>query len=97
MAKRKKEIITLKVDGSFLEAMKGIANRSAFIRSAVLAALNGTCPLCGGTGNLTPNQKSHWDSFAVGHYLDECADCHEVRIVCGKHPSHPAHGKRLST
>lgn len=97
MGKRKEEIITLKVDRSFLDAMKGISNRSAFIRSAVLGALKNTCPLCGGTGNLTPNQKAHWDSFAVGHYLDECTDCHEVRIVCGKHPVRPAHDKRLST
>lgn len=97
MGKRKKEIITLKVDGSFLEAMKGIANRSEFIRSAVLAALENTCPLCGGTGNLTPNQKAHWDSFAAGHSLDQCTDCHEVRIVCEKQPVRPVHGKRAST
>ena len=96
MSKRKEEIITLKVDSSFLDAMKGISNRSEFIRSAVLAALKSTCPVCGGTGNLTPNQKAHWDSFATGHYLDECTDCHEMRIVCEKLPARPAHGKRIS-
>jgi hypothetical protein len=96
MSKRKQEIITLKVDGSFLNAMKGISNRSEFIRSAVLAALKSTCPLCGGTGTLTPDQKVHWDSFAVGHSLDECMECHEVRIVCGKQPAGPVHGKEGS-
>jgi hypothetical protein len=95
--KRKEEIISLKVDTSFLEAMKGIPNRSAFIRSAVLAAMKSTCPLCGGTGNLTPNQKAHWDSFANVHYLDECTDCHEMRIVCEKHPARPVHRKKLSS
>lgn len=97
MSKRMPEIITLKVDSSFLEAMKGISNRSAFIRSAVLTALKSTCPLCGGSGNLTPNQKVHWESFAVGHSFDECTDCNEVRIVCEKQPARPVHGNGLST
>jgi hypothetical protein len=94
---RKEEIITLKVDGSFVKAMKGIPNRSAFIRSAVLAALKNACPLCGGTGNLTPNQKAHWDSFAAAHDLEECADCHELRIICNSRPVQPVHRKTLST
>ena len=96
MNKRKEEIITLKVDSSFLEALKGIPNRSEYIRLAVLAALENTCPLCGGTGILNPNQKSHWDSFTVDHFFDECQDCHEQRIVCGKAPTRPAHDKRRS-
>ena len=96
MGNRKQETITLKVDETFLDALKGVSNRSEFIRSAVLAALESTCPLCGGTGNLTPNQKTHWDSFAVSHSLDECTDCHEMRIVCEKQPVRPVHGKRSS-
>lgn len=94
MSTRKQETITLKVDPSFLDAMRGISNRSAFIRSAVLAALESTCPLCRGSGNLTPNQKAHWDSFATGHFLNECTDCHEVSIVCEKQAARPVHGKR---
>jgi hypothetical protein len=96
VSRSKQEVITLKVDPSFLDAMKGISNRSEFIRSAVLAALECTCPLCGGSGNLTPNQKAHWDSFAAGHSLDKCTDCHEVSIVCEKQASRPVHGKRCS-
>jgi len=78
----KDEIITFKASPSFLEAMKGIPNRSEFIRSAVLVALDSTCPVCGGTGILTPNQKKHWLSFANKHVLEECDDCHEFRLVC---------------
>lgn len=60
----RKEIITFKVDESLAAAMQGIPNRSAFIRSAILSALNGSCPLCKGTGILTPEEKKNWDQFA---------------------------------
>lgn len=97
MSYRKQEIITLKVDGSFLEAMKGIPNRSEFIRSAVLNALESTCPVCKGAGHLTPNQKAHWDAFAIGHTIAECGDCNELRLVCKRMPDKPVHGKGSPT
>jgi hypothetical protein len=94
---RKQETITLKVDETFLEALKGVSNRSEFIRSAVLAALESTCPLCKGTGNLSPNQMAHWNAFATGHTLAECGDCNELRIVCKRMPDRPVHGNGSST
>ena len=86
MKKNKSEIITFKVDDSLLKAMRGIPNRSEFIRSAVLAALDNTCPLCNGTGILTPNQKLHWDDLAVDHSIEECGKCHEMYIFCTNKP-----------
>jgi len=80
MSKRKAEV----VDESLLTAMKGVPNRSAFIRFAILSALESTCPLCRGTGILTPEQKRHWDTFARDHNVVECADCHEMHLVCAK-------------
>ncbi len=62
---KKQEIITFKVDESLSEAMRGIQNRSEFIRAAILTALDSTCPLCKGSGILTPEQRRHWDSFAA--------------------------------
>jgi len=82
MKKGKQEIVTFKADRSLLEAMKGVGNRSEFIRSAVLAALDSACPLCKGTGILTANQKKHWDTLAEDHFLTECEKCHEVHLVC---------------
>ena len=82
MGIRRQEIVTFKADASLLEAMKRVPNRSEFIRSAVLAALDGICPLCNGRGTLTPNQKNHWESFSVHHTLQECGECHEVHLVC---------------
>ena len=78
----KSEIITFKVDESLLEAMKGIPNRSDFIRHAVTVALDSACPLCAGTGVLTQKQKEHFDSFTRNHPLEECDDCHEFHLVC---------------
>lgn len=82
MKKNKTEIVTFKADESLLEAMKGIPNRSEFIRSAVMNALESVCPLCGGTGILTPKQKDHWREFTSDHRVEECEDCHEMRLVC---------------
>jgi hypothetical protein len=89
--KAKPEIVTFKVDADLLEAMRGIPNRSEFIRTALLAALESTCPLCGGTGALTPAQRRHWDAFARDHALAECAECHELHVVCTRGPASGAH------
>jgi len=80
--KKKQEIITFKVDDNLLEAIKDIPNRSEFIRGAIISALGVICPLCNGSGMLTPNQKRHWDEFAVNHRVTRCRDCDESVIVC---------------
>jgi len=82
MAKQKREIVTFKVDPALSQAMRGIDNRSEFIRKAILAALENGCPLCGGAGVLTVSQKRHWEAFARDHTLEECADCHELHLTC---------------
>jgi hypothetical protein len=82
MAHGKNEIITFKADASLSETMRGMPNRSEFIRAAILAALDNTCPLCRGTGVLTPQQRKHWDDFAEHHTVEECNDCHAVHLIC---------------
>jgi hypothetical protein len=82
MANEKAEIITFKVPENLKQAMKGIPNRSEFIRSAILAALDNICPLCKGTGILLPNQKDHWDTFAKHHFVSECKECKAIHLVC---------------
>jgi hypothetical protein len=82
MVNKKTEIITFKVDGSLLRAIGSIPNRSEFIRNAILNALDSVCPLCGGSGIMTPNQKSHWDVFTANHSIVECDDCHERYLTC---------------
>ena len=80
--KNKKEVVTFKVDDDLFEALKDIPNRSEFIRTAVLNELNSKCPLCKGSGVITPHQKSHWDDFTVDHTVEECDDCHGLHLVC---------------
>ena len=80
--KRKQEIITFKVDEPLWEALQGVSNRSEFIRAAILAALENTCPLCKGSGTLTPDQRKHWEEFAQRHTVEQCDDCHAIHLVC---------------
>jgi len=84
LAGPKQEIITFKADASLAEAMRGVENRSAFIRAAILAALDNTCPLCQGAGFLSPDQKQHWEEFSEHHVLEECEECHELHLVCDR-------------
>ena len=88
---RKQEIITFKVDESLSEVLRGIPNRSEFIRTAILAALDSLCPLCRGTGILTPEQRRHWDGFAEDHAVARCADCQAFHLVCSAKADHQAH------
>ena len=80
--KKKQEIITFKVDGDLREAIKDIPNRSEFIRGAIISALGVLCPLCNGSGMLTPNQKRHWEEFATNHSVRRCKECDESVLVC---------------
>jgi hypothetical protein len=82
MKKNKQEIIAVRADATLIEAMKGIPNRSEFIREAILAALNNTCPFCQGSGIMTPNQRKHWDELAEDHTFVECDDCGEPKLAC---------------
>ena len=91
MSKEKLDIITFKVPESLREAMKGIPNRSEFIRTAVVAALDSLCPLCKGTGVIMPNQRHHWDMFASDHHLEECETCNAVHVVCDRNPHEGVH------
>jgi hypothetical protein len=80
--KRKRETVTLKVDEALWQALQGVPNRSEFIRSAILVAMDSVCPLCKGSGILTPDQRRHWREFAKNHPLEECEDCHAMHLVC---------------
>jgi hypothetical protein len=82
MPAKPKEVVSFKADEALLEALSGVRNRSEFIRTAILAALDNTCPLCSGSGTLTPNQMKHWHELARDHSVERCDHCSETRIVC---------------
>jgi len=87
------EVVTFKVAPSLVEAMKRIPNRSAFIRTAILNALENTCPLCQGLGVLTPGQKEHWQTFSADHKVEECQECRQLHLVCAKGGRRKGHRK----
>ncbi len=78
-----KEVITFKIDKSLAKLMRGIDNRSAFIRTAILSALNSLCPFCKGSGVLTPHRQRHWKDFSSSHALETCGECESVVAECG--------------
>jgi len=80
--RHKEEIITFKVDRHLADALAGIRNRSAFIREAIEMALGGQCPMCRGTGVLTPAQQEHWREFSAHHRVAECDQCSELHLIC---------------
>ena len=83
MSSRNKEsVISFKVDKELSEILESIPNKSAFIRKAVLTALENRCPLCSGTGVLTPEQQRHWEHFSHQHHVEKCEDCKAFHLVC---------------
>ena len=78
------EVITFKADAELAKLMRGIENRSEFIRAAILEALDNVCPFCRGSGALTPHRKEHWNDLAKHHGMKECKECDDQVLVCHK-------------
>ena len=79
---KKQEIISFKADERLVEELNRIPNRSEFIRNAILLAMQNTCPLCQGTGLLTPSQMQHWNAFTRHHAAVTCNECKETYLSC---------------
>jgi hypothetical protein len=77
---------SFKADRDLVALLKGVRNRSEFIRNAILAALGDTCPLCNGTGILQPRQRHDWDAFTRSHPVAECKRCHGRVFTCDGEP-----------
>jgi hypothetical protein len=87
MLRNKDEVITFKVGQALARAIRRLPNRSEFIRAAILSALDHACPLCQGTGIMTPEQKKHWDGFARDHAVKHCRECDALYLTCGSGPA----------
>ena len=91
MSSRKKDdVISFKADETLAQILQHLPNRSEFIRSAILRALDATCPLCQGSGVLSTNQQKHWLDMARSHHLHRCEKCDEVILVCSDHETNNA-------
>lgn len=87
----KQETITFKTDAELASLLANLPNKSEFIRQAILNALDNACPLCQGSGILTPQQKRHWEEFTAHHHLVKCDDCDALHVVCESDETHPHH------
>ncbi|GAB4281503.1 MAG: hypothetical protein Kow0029_26650 [Candidatus Rifleibacteriota bacterium] len=85
---KKADTVTFKVDPNLLQILQSMPNRSEFIRSAILNALEHVCPLCSGTGVLSPAQKNCWDKFSRNHEIKKCAESDQIRILCRVQADH---------
>jgi hypothetical protein len=82
MGTPKTDLITFKVEHSLAQLVDRLPNKSEFIRNALLGALANTCPLCQGTGVLSPEQAEHWKHFTEHHSVERCSDCKAVYLSC---------------
>lgn len=80
--KKKERVFTFKTDESLAEELARIPNKSEFIRHAIESALANTCPLCNGSGSLSPAQAKHLEQFLDGHRLEKCDECDAVHFTC---------------
>ena len=79
---KKADTVTFKVDPNLLKILQAMPNRSEFIRSAILNALDHVCPLCSGAGVLSPSQKKCWDKFAEKHEIKKCSETDQLVFLC---------------
>ena len=69
------DVVSFKADKGLMELLRGVSNRSEFIRSAILSAFDHLCPLCKGTGVLTPHKRQHLDDVSTHLKEQECDEC----------------------
>ena len=80
--KKKERVITFKTDEELAHILDMVPNKSEFIRKAIEVALENRCPLCNGTGSLTPAQHKHMKHFLTEHSIKKCGECDAVHFVC---------------
>ena len=85
------EFLPISSTGHLLLVEHWMPIRSEFIRSAIMTALDSTCPLCRGSGTMTPDQLKHWRETAKSHAVRECAECHALTIECSSERTHRVH------
>lgn len=79
---KKERVFTFKADEGLAELLDSLPNKSEFIRKAIEEAIGKRCPLCNGTGAISPAQNSHMQEFLALHPLKRCEECDAIHFVC---------------
>jgi hypothetical protein len=71
----KSQIVAFKVDEDLAEFLDRLPNKSEFIRRAILAQFNLTCPLCTGDGVVPAGIHHHFEHVIEHHSARPCEKC----------------------
>lgn len=72
---RKSQIVAFKVEDELAEFLDKLPNKSEFIRRAILAQFNMTCPLCTGSGVVPSGIHHHFSEVIDHHSARPCEKC----------------------
>jgi hypothetical protein len=72
---KKKQIVAFKVEDELAEFLDRLPNKSEFIRRAILAQFNMTCPLCTGSGVVAAGVHTHFEEVIEHHSSRPCEKC----------------------
>jgi hypothetical protein len=72
---KKSQIVAFKVEDELAEFLDKLPNKSEFIRRAILAQFNMTCPLCTGSGVVPAGIHHHFSEVIEHHSARPCEKC----------------------
>jgi hypothetical protein len=72
---QKKQIVAFKVEDELARFLDALPNKSEFIRRAILAQFNMTCPLCSGTGVVEKGIHDHFQGVIESNLTRPCEKC----------------------
>jgi hypothetical protein len=71
----KSQLVAFKVEPELAEFLNKLANKSAFIRKAIVAQLGMACPLCNGTGVVPKGIHDHYAPLLSRFSHRKCDGC----------------------
>jgi hypothetical protein len=92
----KSKIVAFKVEEELAEFLNHLANKSDFIRKAILAQFGMTCPLCAGSGVVPRGVHDHYRPLIAKYNQRPCDKCKtHVEVPLTAEGAPPAERKRL--
>ena len=77
----KTEVVAFKVEEELADFLNKLPNKSEFIRKAIAAQMNMSCPMCGGAGQVTRWTHDHYAQLLDRLHRQNCDACgHDTRI-----------------
>jgi hypothetical protein len=71
----KSEVVAFKVEAELAEFLNKLPNKSAFIRSSIVAQMKMACPLCNGSGVVSRGVHNHFAPLIDQFSSRNCDNC----------------------